>query len=163
MDYPPSLIPTSGPRTIPKATPIFQPWTKAPPGDSYGHKQFLDYNGRSLFAELVILQMFQDVGWDGVWVDSFRRRFWTGYQQPSAGLPTYPEGIVRRIRGDDGFPRGCWDVICWRGNDIVFAEAKRAGKDRIRPTQARWLSDAIDKAGLRAESFLVVEWSVKGT
>lgn len=168
MDYPATLTPTQtisfttslGPSTIPRAIPVFRPWIKASPGDSYGHKAFLDYRGSPMFAELVILAIFRDAGWDGVWVDSFRRRFWSGFQVSSKSLPEYPASIVRCIHGSGGFPRGCWDVICWREREIVFAEAKRGGHDCIRPTQIRWLSNALDRGGLSPENFLVVEWSV---
>ena len=43
---------------------------------------------------------------------------------------------------------GCWDVVAWTrdaagGHRLVFAESKRKGSDRIRPTQLRWHQAAL--------------------
>ena len=153
---------TAGPVDIPLASPTFRPWTKEPPGDAYGGKQFLDYRGGPGFAELVILWTLRDAGWDGIWVDSFRRTYWTGYEERLGGdLPSAPAQVIRRIHGSKGFPRGCWDVLCWRRDQVLFAEAKRHRQDRIRPTQVQWLTRGI-AAGLAPTDFLIVEWSVAG-
>lgn len=53
---------------------------------------------------------------------------------------------------------GCWDVFAWKDDAVIFAEGKNRGKDRILDTQRRWL-DAALTAGLKEESFLIVEWS----
>ena len=170
MDYPKALVPTAiqefdSPRgicKIPKTCPVFQPWQQDSPGDSYGSKVFLEYRGHPMFAELVILGMFKDAGWEGVWVDSFRKAYWTSdYKKLSGGLPVFPSKIIKQIRGSDKFPQGCWDLICWRDNTIIFVEAKHTGKDKIRPTQTKWLSKAMDAAAnLSADNFLVVEWAL---
>ncbi|HNU57075.1 MAG TPA: hypothetical protein PKN30_10840, partial [Flavobacteriales bacterium] len=53
---------------------------------------------------------------------------------------------------------GCWDVVAWKDDQLVFAEAKKAKHDRLRDTQVRWVEAAL-QCGLTEENFLVVEWS----
>ena len=55
---------------------------------------------------------------------------------------------------------GCWDVLGWKDDKIIFAESKRTKKDKIRSTQINWLSAGL-KFGLKAEKFLIVEWDIK--
>jgi hypothetical protein len=50
-------------------------------------------------------------------------------------------------------------VFCWRDGAVIFAEAKRKGRDRIRTTQRRWLEASLD-AGIPLDSFLIVEWQL---
>src|SRR6266436_4042781 len=70
--------------SIGKAMPTFALWT-GPPVASYGGKALLEGAGSPTFAELLILDLLRQHGWDGVWVDSFRRKFWCGL--PSASDP----------------------------------------------------------------------------
>src|SRR5882724_5806140 len=63
---------------IPKCYYCFKPWFYAIPFGAYGHKEVLDI-GEPAFAELAILRVLQKSGWDGVWVDSSRRRFRTAW------------------------------------------------------------------------------------
>jgi len=39
----------------------------------------LDYNGNPVFAEILILRILQEAGWNGVWVDTFRGKFLNSY------------------------------------------------------------------------------------
>jgi hypothetical protein len=52
---------------------------------------------------------------------------------------------------------GCWDVVGWHDETIVFAELKRLKKDRVQATQLAWLEVGL-RAGLRPENFLFIEW-----
>ena len=65
--------------------------------------------------------------------------------------------MLRIARASGNNYAGCWDVVCWNGGARVFAELKRHKKDRIRPTQPRWLKAAL-RADLEPENFLLVEW-----
>jgi hypothetical protein len=87
MKYPASLRPTTTETmtlpsgrvvAFPKATPTLLLW-RGDPVETYGRKTVLDFNGRPAFAELAILWTLQNEGWQGVWVDSFRRTFRTDY------------------------------------------------------------------------------------
>lgn len=154
-------LPRYGPVTVAKATPLFNRWSGLSPGDTYNGKEVLDCAGRPAFAELAILWMLQSVGWEGVWIDSYARVFRTGYWNtaPVADLPPAAAAVVSRIGEAAGSRFGAWDVFCWNGRDVLFAESKRAGRDRVRDTQVRWLQGALD-VGLSIDQFLVVEWSL---
>ena len=143
---------------VPKATPIFQPWQGAPLVETYGGKVMLEFGGEPLFAELVILRHFQQSGWQGVWVDTYRRRTLIGLDIPYE-VPHRPRSLLARISEQAGSPGGCFDVFVWQGELVAFAEAKRSGRDQIRETQVRWLAAAL-AVGVPLASFLVVEWSL---
>lgn len=143
---------------VPKATPIFRPWQGAPVAETYGGKVILEFGGEPLFAELVILRYFQQAGWQGVWVDTYRRRTLIGLDVRSE-VPHGPQSILARISEKAGSAGGCFDVLAWQDERFAFAEAKRAGHDRIRKAQVRWLAAALD-VGVPLASFLVVEWSL---
>lgn len=154
-------LPSSGPVAVPKATPSFTAWAGSPLADTYNGKQVLDYEGRPAFAELAILWALNDAGWEGVWIDTYSRAYRTGYWgTPSVEeLPGAPSALLGRIREVAASRFGAWDVFCWRGPELLFAESKRAGRDTIRATQVRWLQAALD-VGMSVEQFLVVEWSI---
>jgi hypothetical protein len=155
-------LPSAGVVEVPKATPAFEKWTGEPIEDTYGGKIVLSFAGEPVFAELAILRTFQNSGWSGVWVDSFRKKYRVGYWRDDSevALPPEQELLLQRIHHRAGASGGCWDVFCWRGDARLFAEAKRRGHDEIRDTQRRWLEAAIG-IGLAIDSFLVVEWSAR--
>jgi len=148
------------PVLIRKATPVFKRWKGSQAGSSYGGKAFVDYKGRRLFAEFAILELLKTKGWEGVWVDCYGRRYKTSVGCiPFGQLPSYPKSILDSIARSDKFPYGCWDIFCWRGRRLLFVEAKRKSKDRLRPGQHRWLKKAL-AGGLLPMNFLLVEWSL---
>ncbi len=171
-NYPPELQPSafevlgadSDKIEVPKATPVFCSWRGTPPGDDYGGKAILDFEGEPVFAEIAILRAFERSGWEGVWVDSFRggryrRTCWDGTYVPA--LPSGAAGLLDQIRSVATSRARCWDVFCWRPDGSqVFAEAKRGGRDRMRASQLEWLRAAL-KVGIQATEFLVVEWQLE--
>lgn len=129
--------------------------------DDYGDKDVLEFEGRPLFAELIVLRMLQQEGWDGVWVDNFSRKFrteWRLRSDPSADLPVNSKVLFDRIARRKQGRAGCWDVFAWRLDEYLFAETK-GPKDRIQSSQRAWLDAALnmDKP-LMASSFVLVEW-----
>ena len=54
---------------------------------------------------------------------------------------------------------GCWDIVGWHKEMVVFAELKRRKKDRMQQTQLKWLAAAL-QVGLKPENFLLVEWDL---
>jgi hypothetical protein len=148
---------------VPKATPVFDPWLGQLPNDTYNGKQVLEFAGRPAFAELAVLWALNEIGWDGVWIDSYRGLYRQGYWncEPIRQLPDVPQKLIKRIQIALGSRFGAWDLVCWRGTEMLFVECKWAGRDAIRETQVRWLAAAID-AGLCLDDFLVIEWSLAG-
>ena len=172
MRYPEILIPNdkevislpSGREVeIPKTQPLFELWSGEPISDRYGNKAVLSFNNEPAFAELVILGAFLNDGWQGVWVDTFRRKYRTSCQPLNAvTLPSEQQEFLHSVFQGAGSRNGCWDVFCWKEETRLFAESKRHKHDSIRDTQRKWLEAALD-LGLSSASFLVVEWSIKTT
>lgn len=147
---------------LPKATPQFRMWTGLAPKDRYGGKPLLDFKGEMVFAELAILRLFERAGWQGRWVDGYRGKYRVGYwgDDTTKDLPPQQQAVLDAIRAKTGSRGGCFDVLCWRAGQTVFAEAKWKAHDRIRASQRRWLEAALG-LGIPAGSFLIVEWAVQ--
>lgn len=148
---------------IPKATPIFRLWSGEFTGDTYGNKPLINIDGSPIFAELAILKLFQKDGWEGVWVDTFRKKYRTAWGDGGVvRLSGERLELLRAIHRGAGSASGCFDVFCWKDDLVVFAESKRKAKDEIRQTQLAWLEAAM-QTGLDASAFLIVEWSSTGS
>ncbi|MGD0351611.1 MAG: hypothetical protein ABSB84_15055 [Verrucomicrobiota bacterium] len=170
MELPKELQPTSKEKIklparwfveIRKANPIFKPWKGETVGDTYGNKMVLNFYGKPEFAELGILRLMEYSGWQGVWVDTYGNVFRTQYwPKNKVKLPPKQANFLKRIQEKVGSPGGCFDVFCWKGNQVIFIESKYRGKDKIQDTQKKWLQVANLKFGIPFESFLIVEWSV---
>jgi hypothetical protein len=154
-------LPSGGTSRLPKCSPKFRPWLGLEIQDTYNGKQLLDAGGKPAFAELAILWALQEAGWDGVWIDTYRRVYRTGYWHtpPVPALPIPAARLLARIYEAAGSRNGAWDVFCWAGDQFLFAESKRNKKDSLRNSQKRWLEAALG-VGLKSDNFLIVEWSV---
>ena len=155
------VLPSGRTAHIPKCETSFKPWRGKPIKDTFGNKALLTFTGKRLFAELVALRMLEQEGWHGVWVDSYFRKYRTGIPELTepTSLPRRQEALLEKIRQKAGCRGGCFDVFAWRGKKYRFVELKRRGKDRIRPTQKRWL-EAARHCGLKSSNFLIVEWDI---
>lgn len=151
------VLPSGATIHLPKAVARFKLWTEEAPFDRYGNKAVLEYRGEPMFAELVILRLFEEVEWNGVWVDSYRRKYWKRTNQ-LGHIPAEVAGEMAKIKAAAGCQGGCFDVVLWRGTERLFVESKRSGKDRIRKSQLQGLDGAI-RTGLSANEFLIVEWN----
>ncbi len=134
-------IPTSdgaGDHTVRKCSLALPAWQGPPLPDTYGEKPVVDLEGQPLFAELAILRCLERVGWQGVWVDTYRGVFRCGLPGLSApaDLPPDRRALFDAIAQRNGGRRGCWDVYVWYDGNVLFAEAKRRGRDRIAPQSA---------------------------
>jgi len=103
----------------------------------------LDFNGKRVFAELATLGVLQEEGWDGVWVDTFRRKFRPSMPPECCELPLHAQELYDRIRrANGGKPSGCFDVFAWKGGDYLFVESKLKSKDIVQRTQKAWVEAA---------------------
>ena len=168
------LTTPSGAIEVPVCRPTFRPWRGAP-AHTFGGKDLLEVDGRPQFAEVAILRLFEQAGWQGRWVETYGH----GKLTPGLWRDWHPDGpraqthhpieaawvrerlhAIAMVNGNSY--SGCWDVVAWSldasGTDrLVFAESKKAKHDRMRSTQVRWLEAAME-CGMKAEDFLVVEW-----
>lgn len=140
----------------------FKQWKGTPIPNTYNGKAVIDWGGEPVFAELAVLRLFQANGWSGVWVDSFRKKYRVGLPGviDPVDIPASQRILIDNLRSKTGRYGGCWDVVVWKDDAMLFLELKRRGKDRIQQTQIEWL-DAALAYGLRPEHFALVEWSLE--
>jgi hypothetical protein len=118
----------------------------------WGRKPKFSVNGKRSCAELAVVDYLRRDGWDGVWVSAFAgnwlRSEWfpaPGFRTLAAvGAPVWAVEIFERLRAaNDGKLGGFFDVFVWREPDEVkFLEVKVA-RDRIQPTQRRFVERAL--------------------
>lgn len=140
--------------------------------NTFGGKDLLLVDGKPQFAEVAILRAFEEAGWQGRWLETYGKgnmtpglwREWKpGGSRAQVQVPIADAWVNEKLRviaeANGNTFAGCWDVIAWKGDRLVFAESKKQKKDRMRDTQLRWLEAAL-KCGCALEDFLVVEWGM---
>jgi len=139
----------------------FNQWKGAPVPNSYGNKAVIDYNGEPLFAELAVLRLFKSNSWDGVWVDSYRRKYRAGLPDvvDPVNIPDKQDKLINSIREKTGRSGGCWDLFLWKEDEKLFIELKRRKKDVIQDSQKEWLEQSLNY-GLLSENFAFIEWDI---
>lgn len=139
----------------------FNEWKGAPIPNTYNGKAVIDWNGEPVFAELAVLRLFQSHGWEGVWVDSYRRKYRVGLPDvvEPVEIPEKQKKLIESIREKTGRLGGCWDVFVWKGDQVLFVELKRSKKDRIQESQISWLETSTS-LGLKIEDYMFVEWKI---
>lgn len=154
-------LPSGASVQVSKCFYTFQEWLGDRALESYGRKTVLDIGGLPVFAEVAILRWVAEAKWEGVWVDTFSRKFRKGLSPvDSFALPKPARRSYERItKANRGRCQGCWDVLAWKDRNFLFIESKRKGKDSLRRTQLQWLESAL-AAGVPLESFVIFEWDV---
>jgi protein-S-isoprenylcysteine O-methyltransferase Ste14 len=154
-------LPSGKSVAIPRCSYLFSEWRGAPILDTYGGKALLNSDGKPVFAELAILGVLERAGWDGVWVDTYRRKFRRSMPPESSKLPPHALELYERIcRANGGKASGCFDVFAWKDGEYVFVESKRKSKDSIQRTQKAWVEAAL-ATGIELGSLLICEWDLK--
>lgn len=143
---------------VPKCNHLLFRWTGKPIVDTYGGKEVLNFNGEPVFAELAIRGALDEGGWDGVWVDTYRKAFRRAMPPSSCGLPPQAQELYERIcLANGGKKRGWFDIFAWKGQDYLFVECKRRSKDSINDNQIGWIEAALN-SGVPLDSLLICEW-----
>lgn len=139
----------------------FTAWQGVAVADDYNRKPVVDLDGEPLFAELAILRLLQRAGFSGVWVDTYRGRILTELPgvEDAVVLPPERRALLSKIEAAHGRRGGCFDVYAWCGEEVLFVESKRRGKDHMTSNQGSWLLAALG-VGINIESFAVVEWEL---
>ena len=156
--------------TIPKCNTLFKKWNGTPVKESFGGKPIVCIDNKPMFAEIAILHLFIADGWDARWVETYGRakkapkfiaewkddKYKNQVDRPFSNnrILTMLDEIMQH---NSNSYSGCWDVLGWKDEMLLFAEAKRSKKDKMRSTQSNWLEAALDY-GLKPENFLIVEW-----
>src|SRR6266481_1850001 len=108
-------LPSGKAISIARYTYLFARWRGTPIEDTYGGKAVLNSDGKPIFAELAILDLLGKGGWDGVWVDTYRKKFRRLMPPESCKLPSHAQELYDRIcRANDGKTSGCFDVFAWK-------------------------------------------------
>src|SRR3990167_3090717 len=154
-------LPSDGQVLVRKYFLEFKEWQGTPIPNTYNGKAVIDWSGEPVFAELAVLRLFQSHGWDGVWVDSYRRKYRIGLPNVAepVELQQKQKELIESIRTKTGRFGGCWDVFVWKGNAILFLELKRQKKDAVQSTQVEWLEASLSH-GLKPENFTLIEWDI---
>jgi hypothetical protein len=155
------LLPSGRTVSIARCFHEFKLWEGPPLPDTYGRKAVLDSDGEPLFAELAILRLIEREGWQGVWIDTYRRNFRQSLSRHSGNLPPHAASFLETANNGRKWRSGCPDVLAWRDSEYLFVEAKRRSKDAIRDTQRKWLEAALN-SGIPLETFLILEWDISG-
>ena len=154
------LLPSGRTFRIPKSEPRFKIWNGSQIDFSYGGKDILDVRGEPVFAEIAILRLLQYEGWDGVWVDTFQKKYRKSNTE-FVEIDPKKEELLNQISDKANSNNGCFDVFAWKNGEYRFVESKKKSKDRIRETQLIWLESALD-TGIDEDSFLIAEWDIDG-
>jgi hypothetical protein len=139
----------------------FKKWDGQSIPNTYGNKTVINLKEEPVFAELAVLRLFQDQGWEGVWVDSYRRKYRVGLPDISepVELPGKQKQLLENIKSHTGENGGCWDVFVWKNDQVLFIELKRFKKDRIQSSQNAWLEASL-VLDLKPENFALIEWDL---
>jgi hypothetical protein len=148
----------------------FPLWKGEPIPRTHGSKPVIDHDGKGTFAELALISILRQNGFDGaVWVDN-----WQGCHfrdaTPTTVCDDMPNNVLekyKRIVKRNGGRGGCWDVMAWNNEGVAFVECKlkdcklndRKYDDHISQNQIKWLESALNE-GIPLERFAICEWTI---
>lgn len=157
-------LPSGRPLSIASWTVHFPPSTpdRLAPGllpRSYTTKPLVEVDGENMFGELAVATWLAKDQWLALWVDTFHgRKFWRA--MPHRSEPVIPppnvQNLYDRIADRNGSPAGCFDVVAWRGDRIVWLEYK-GQKDKPNPNELCWLDAAIGAGVVESDLIFVGE------
>jgi hypothetical protein len=180
MQLPPELQPTASKEVflpsgrlvkLPLCNVVFQTWNGTSVGFDYGKKPILNYKNVPCFAELVILQLLLEQGWDGAWIETYGGTHFIRSMPKSWSLksehvliPNDKEELLRKI-WEIGKTKACFDVMVWKDNQVLFFEGKnidkeKKKKDKFTLSQLKFIEGAL-ASGFTQESLIVVEWKTR--
>jgi hypothetical protein len=146
----------------------FEPWIGGPDPDdldpSWAAKPKVVVDGCRSCLELAVLARLRLDGWDGFWVNAYRRHLRQDWFPAPAALiddvaPAHVAAIFERLRRENGGGFGGFlDVFAWRDGQVRFVEVKSPG-DKWRDTQQRFVEMAV-RLGHDWDAFLLVEATV---
>ena len=156
---------------VPKCVIQFKKWGGIELKENFGGKPIIELNQKPMFAELAIMNLIIQSGWQAIWVETYARLkkepFFMSAWDFNKSYKNQNHTVIHKKQISDilaeisklnnGSYSGCWDVLGWNGKQIIFAESKRKKKDSIRQTQINWLKAGL-KYGLKPENFIVVQW-----
>jgi hypothetical protein len=158
---------------VPKVHVEFKEWTGTLLENRFGGKSIISHHDKPMFAELAIMNIFIEDGWNSRWIETYGKPkmnpihlsewldepFKNQIHKPIENkLIQVLLNAIAKMNGNNF--GGCWDVIAWKSDNFVFAESKRSKKDCIQTTQNKWINSAFE-IGITEENFIMIEWSLK--
>ena len=125
---------------------------------NYGNKEIISVEDKPTYAELAALSLFRREGWNGMWLDGYRRKKWSGLSE-EAKYPDSIDVLLDSLSSITERDDGIFDLILWRGEAILFIELKRSKRDRINQNQIDWVRAALS-SGFDLSCFAVLEWQL---
>ena len=125
---------------------------------TYGKKEIVSVEDKPTYAELAALSLFRREGWNGMWVDGYRRKKWSGLSE-EARYPDSIDVLLDSLSSITGRRGGVFDLILWRDKTILFIELKRSKRDQIRANQVDWVRAALS-SGVDLRCFAILEWQL---
>jgi hypothetical protein len=119
------------------------------------NKVAVDLAGVAVYPEFAIIRRLEAAGWGAAWRKNWQgAAFWSDIGAVSVVPPSVLSKFdaVSRVAG-----AGAWDILAWRGSQVLFIESKQYGSDKLTANQLRWLETAFDQ-GIPGESFAVFEY-----
>lgn len=161
-----TIILSSGKEVLlPLYSAVFEEWKGELPEFDFGDKPIIKYHDECIFAELALLRLFTDSGWDGVWVETFGGVHFLNSMPSSWNLksnniaiPKEKEDLLNSI-WKSRKTKGCFDVLVWEDNNILFCESKQE-KEGLTTAQKKFIEGAMS-CGIREDSLLIVKWDYK--
>jgi hypothetical protein len=119
------------------------------------NKVAVDLDGAALYPEFAVVRRLEAAGWGAAWRKNWHgAAFWTDIAvviEP----PRRVLDLFNRIAAVAG--AGAWDILAWKGDDVLFIESKQYGSDKLTPNQRRWLEVALDQ-GIPLDAFAIYEY-----
>jgi hypothetical protein len=121
------------------------------------NKVAVDFDGAALYPEFAIVRRLEAAGWGATWRKNWQgAAFWSDIAV-TFDPPPKVLALFDRIAAVAG--AGAWDILAWKGNDVLFVESKQYGSDKLTPNQRRWLEVALDQ-GIPLDAFAIHEYRV---
>ena len=157
------FLPSGNTVDLPVCHLNFSKWLGELPNFDLGKKPIINCKEKGVFAELAILEILIDSGWEGVRVETyggvhFLKDMPTSWKlsQHNISIPPDKEALLKNI-WKTGKTTACFDVFAWKDDKILFCEGKHKGKDRLTKAQIKFIEGTL-ACGISAQSLMIVEW-----
>jgi hypothetical protein len=122
------------------------------------NKPALDFEGAPLYPEFIVLRLLERDGWGAAWRKNWGgTAFWRDIGEV-VELPSRARSVFDQVSAHAEHA-GAWDILAWRGPEVLFILSKPIGNDRITAYQARWLDTAL-RMGVPLGCFAIVEYEI---
>ena len=120
---------------VPKCILKFEKWDGEPVKETFGGKVIIKINEKPMFAELAIMQYFIADGWESRWIETYGKSKmepiclseWVDDKYKNQIHNPITNGSIQTLLNSIATANGnsfsgCWDVIGWKNDKIIFTE-----------------------------------------